>query len=97
MNSEKRTILALIASGRITAAEAERLLRLGNEAREELCIVAACLLICAAQLHMRVSFDGISHMVQQTTSAVLSVWNVAAHTVARAATAVLSKGMGGTI
>jgi hypothetical protein len=93
MSSERRTILALVAAGRISANEAERLLRLGNDAREQLWIIAAALLICAAQLHLRISLDGLGHLVEHTMRAALSVWNAAGSTAA----ALLSKGMGGTI
>lgn len=43
MNSDRRTILALIALGRITPAQAERLLGTLNEARETAWILALCL------------------------------------------------------
>jgi hypothetical protein len=50
MRKERRAILWLIASGRITAAEAERLLAVSNHGREELWVIAACVAICTMQL-----------------------------------------------
>jgi hypothetical protein len=41
MNTDRRAILALIAMGRITPAEAERLLAAWNESRETAWILAA--------------------------------------------------------
>jgi len=43
MNAERRTILELIAGGRITPAEAERLLTAWNESRETVWILVASL------------------------------------------------------
>jgi hypothetical protein len=54
MNTDRRTILSLIAMGRITAAEAERLLVAWNESRETAWIFGLCLAFaCLAQLHLR--------------------------------------------
>jgi hypothetical protein len=97
MSGERRAILALVAAGRISAGDAERLLRVGNDARQELGIIAACVLICAAQLHLRISLDGLTRLIEHTIGTGLSVWNTAGHTVAKAAEALLFKGMGGTI
>jgi hypothetical protein len=43
MQTDRRTILSLVASGRITSAEAERLLVLSNERTETILALAACL------------------------------------------------------
>lgn len=53
MNSDQRTILALIATGRITPAQAERLLSALNESREMVWLVALCLAgACLAQFRL---------------------------------------------
>jgi hypothetical protein len=55
MNTDRRAILSLIAAGRITAAEAERVLAAWNESRETLWILVFCLAFaCIAQTHMHV-------------------------------------------
>jgi hypothetical protein len=43
MQTDRRTILSLVASGRITSTEAERLLVLSNERTETIWTLAACL------------------------------------------------------
>jgi hypothetical protein len=43
MQTDRHTILSLIAAGRITPVEAERLLVLSNERAETLLALAACL------------------------------------------------------
>ena len=54
MNTDRRVILSLVAMGRITASEAERLLAAWNESRETAWIVGLCLAFaCLAQLHLR--------------------------------------------
>lgn len=53
MTSDRHAILALIATGRITPAEAERLLAACNESRETLWIIALALAFAfMAQLHL---------------------------------------------
>lgn len=53
MNTDRRAILALIATGRITPAEAERLLAAWNESRETAWILGIGLaVICLAQLNV---------------------------------------------
>jgi hypothetical protein len=49
MKRERHAILSLIALGRITPAEAERLLALCGGGREELAVIAICLTACLAQ------------------------------------------------
>jgi hypothetical protein len=51
MTTDRHTILALIATGRITAAEAERLLVAWNEGRETAWIlVFSVVVVCLGQL-----------------------------------------------
>ena len=53
MNTDRHAILALIAMGRITPAEAERLLAAWDESRETAWILAFSLaLVCLVQLHV---------------------------------------------
>jgi len=62
MNSERRTILALVAIGRITPAQAERLLGALNESRETAWILTLCLAYAVlAQLHLHEALPGILH------------------------------------
>lgn len=89
MRSERKTILGLVAAGRISAVEAERLLRVWNDAREELWIVAACLAICATQIHLHLSLGGLGHLIEGFAREVFNAWS--------AAFSMLTKGMGGTI
>jgi hypothetical protein len=89
MRSERRTILRLVAAGRISAVEAERLLRVWNDAREELWIIAACLLICVTQIHVNPSLEGFVRFIEGSAREVLSGWS--------ATLSMLTKGMGGTI
>ncbi len=42
MKRDRRAILSLVALGRITPGEAERLLAVWNEGREELWVMVAC-------------------------------------------------------
>ncbi len=64
MNTDRRAILSLIAAGRITAAEAERLLAAWNEGRETVWILAFCLaFVCLAQTHMHVPLLDIWHLL----------------------------------
>jgi len=62
MNNERRTILALMAVGRITPAQAERLLGTLNETRETAWILALCLAYAGvSQLHLHEWIPGILH------------------------------------
>jgi len=47
MSNHQRVLLQLIAIGRISPAEAERLLIAGNEGRELLWVLCACMVIAA--------------------------------------------------
>ena len=49
MHRERQAILSLIALGRITPREGERLLAAWNAGRDELWIVGACVVIVLAQ------------------------------------------------
>ena len=54
MNTDRRAILSLVATGRITAAEGERLLAAWNDSRETAWILAFGLAFAfLAQLHLR--------------------------------------------
>jgi len=64
MNCERRTILALIAMGRITPAQAERLLGTLNDSRETAWIFVICLVgACLAQLHLHELLPGLMHFL----------------------------------
>ena len=72
MDMERREILSLVAAGRITAAEAERLLAAWNESRETAWIVALCLAFaCIWQLHLGEMLPALAHFcsVQASTLA----------------------------
>jgi hypothetical protein len=49
MHGERQAILSLVAVGRITPREAERLLAAWNLGREEFWVIAACVAACLAQ------------------------------------------------
>lgn len=49
MNRERQIILSLVALGRITPREAERLLATWNAGREEFWVLGACVAACVAQ------------------------------------------------
>ena len=49
MNRERQTILSLVALGRITPREAERLLAAWNGGREEVWVLGACVMAGVAQ------------------------------------------------
>jgi hypothetical protein len=64
MKNERRTILALIAMGRITPAQAERLLGTLNEGRETVWLLVLCLAYAAlAQLHLHEWMPGLLHFL----------------------------------
>ncbi len=63
MNTDRRAILSLVAMGRITAAEAERLLAAWNDSRETAWILALSLAFaCVAQLHLRDLLPILMHL-----------------------------------
>jgi hypothetical protein len=62
MNTDRRVILSLVATGRITATEAERLLAAWNDSRETAWILAFGLAFaCLAQLHLRELLPMLMH------------------------------------
>lgn len=62
MSSDHRAILALIAMGRITPGQAERLIAAWNESRETAWILAACLAFAVlAQPHLHELGPGLIH------------------------------------
>ncbi|MBS1805962.1 MAG: hypothetical protein JST28_21685 [Acidobacteria bacterium] len=64
MNTDRRAILALIAMGRITPAEAERLLAAWNESRETAWILVASLgFALLTQLHMHELLPIFRHVI----------------------------------
>jgi hypothetical protein len=89
MRSERTTILSLVAAGRISAIEAERLLRAWNDSRDELWVIATCLLVCVTQIHLRLPLDGLGHFIESFARDVFSGWSAVLST--------LTKGMGGTV
>ncbi len=53
MNTDRRAILSLIALGRITPREAERLFMVANEEQEMRWIIASCFALAfATQVHL---------------------------------------------
>ena len=83
MNGERRAILALIAMGRITPSEAERLLAVWNESRETAWILIASIglaLLGQVNLHevmrvlgrlVSVQISGLAHILGTVTGGVL--------------------------
>jgi hypothetical protein len=78
MTYERRAILSLVAMGRITAAEAERLIAAWQDTREFVWIAAACIAACALHAHPHLSLDGLANLVH----AVLNHGTRALHTAA---------------
>jgi hypothetical protein len=63
MNADRRAILSLVATGRITASEAERLLVAWNDSRETLWILALSLAFAwLAQIHLRELLPILMHL-----------------------------------
>ena len=89
MRNERRAILALMAAGRISAVEAERLLRVWNERFEALWIAALCLLACLAQLHLPALADAAGRLSHELAPEGTRIWQTAG--------SLLMKGIGGTI
>ena len=83
MNGERRAILALIAMGRITPSEAERLLAVWNESRETAWILIASIglgLLGQVNLHevmrmlgrlVSVQISGLAHILGAVMGGVL--------------------------
>ncbi len=53
MGNDKKVILALVAAGRITAAEAERLMRVWNEPAQWFLAAIVCLAFALAHPHLQ--------------------------------------------
>jgi hypothetical protein len=74
MNTDRRTILALIATGRITPGEAERLLAAWNESRETLWILVFSLaVICLSQLNAHAFWPELMHFLNAQLPSIASV------------------------
>jgi len=62
MHKDRRAILSLVALGRITPAEAERLLIAWNEGRDGVWVFTACIFLALlAQLNPRQLLPGLAH------------------------------------
>ena len=65
MHTDRRTILSLVAHGRITPAEAERLLILWNETREGALVFTACIvLVLLAQINVQEGLSTLMHFAR---------------------------------
>ena len=63
MNSHRRAILQLVAMGRVTAAEAERLLIASDHVQEALWTLIACIaLVCLAPQYLRQWLPHLQHV-----------------------------------
>ena len=70
MDRDRNIILLLVASGRITAGEAERLITAWNESRETGWILLLCLAVaCLAHFHLRELLPVLSHFFNAQISA----------------------------
>ncbi len=64
MDTDRRTILSLVAAGRITAGEAERLLAAWNDSRETAWILLLCLMVaCLAQFRLHELLTQLLHFI----------------------------------
>jgi hypothetical protein len=61
MNNHRRAILQLVAMGRVTPAQAERLLLAVDDGREILWPLAACVAACLAQINLRELLPRLAH------------------------------------
>ena len=74
MQSNRRHILHLIAMGRMTPKEAERLIMAWNDGREMLCLLAAIVVFSAvSQIQWGGSFAGISRSLSEWMSVSLAL------------------------
>ena len=63
MQTDRRILLHLVALGRISPAEAERLLTVWNQGREDLWALSGAVLIaCLALLHLPDLLPGLVHV-----------------------------------
>lgn len=63
MSYQQRAILSLLAAGRITAAEAERLIAAWQDEREWLWIAGACVAACVLQMHPHIDFHALGGLL----------------------------------
>jgi hypothetical protein len=89
MINERRAILSLVAMGRITAAEAERLILTWQDAREWIWIAIVCAAAFVLQAHPSIHIDEFGSLAH----AVVANGERALHTAA----SIGLKKMGGTI
>jgi len=78
MGNEKRTILALVAAGRITGAEAERLVRAWNEPVQWFLAAVACLAAALASPHLQPHAAAGAHWLHDFVRHGLDAANTAA-------------------
>jgi hypothetical protein len=82
MGNERRTILALVAAGRISAADAERLVRAWNEPAQWLLAAIVCLAIGLAHPHLQAhpvqAFAPAAHWLHGLAQHALDAVNTAA-------------------
>jgi hypothetical protein len=65
MQRDRRAILSLVARGRITPVEAERLLILCNEAREGTLVFIACIMLALlAQFNVQQGLSALMHFAR---------------------------------
>jgi hypothetical protein len=78
MNSDRRTILALVALGRITPSQAERLIAAWNDSRETLWILAISLAFAAlAQLNLHELATVLAHFFNAQVPALAETMHLA--------------------
>ncbi len=63
MTHERRAILSLIAMGRMTAIEAERLVLAWHEAREWFWITALSIAVCLIQTHPHIHLGSLGNLL----------------------------------
>jgi hypothetical protein len=74
MSTDRRAILALIAMGRITPAEAERLLTAWNESQETAWILVASIgFALLAQLHLHEFLPMLKHLISAQIPALANI------------------------
>lgn len=87
MREERRMVLSLIAMGRMTAAEAERLLAAWTADRDLLWMAAAGVALCVGQGIVHGLGPGFAHWVHAMAPGV--------HSAVEHAAALIQKGLGG--
>ncbi len=88
MREERRAILSLIAMGRISASEAERLMTAWCEDRIVLLLAAAGVVLCGIQALVHGAAPGIGHLVHALAPGLASSLSAA---LSRAAAVLLSQ------